>query len=648
MKTSLRNVSSLVASALALALLAPPTWATEEDGLSDLTLEELMKIVITSASKREESIYKAPSVMEVITAEEIKKLGANNLRDVLDRATSVQVIGSDFNPENVVSIRGQALQHENNHVLMLINGRPLRESTSQGLVASFLAGFPLDLVESIEIIRGPGSVLYGSSAFSGVINVKTVSVDQLETAALKATYGSFNSIGFDGHAAIGSEDASLLIGVKSWDSDGWTIDFTDQTGNSDSFKTADDDIGIVLTANYRKLSVNGFYGRTRQHAVQPTGTYPIRTLDHQNGFLDLGYEHGVGRGWKANYNLTYNEFDMGDVNITNDDLLGEVTFGGAVGEKVQLLVGGVYERHHVVFEDNELANQKYVNTSKKLYTLYGQADWDALDWLKLTLGFQYAKEPDLPSGTSPRLGAVGHFESGWGFKLLYGEAFRTATWVERAIDAPGIIVGNPELQPETIATAEAQVNHHGTRHSVALTYYHSTMEDLIKRVGFPIEFENLGEIVFDGVEAEGKLIGDSYSLFGSVTYQTNEDENGVKNSTFTPEWMAKAGATFDVTSGFTLGVADSYFGDPTQVREVNPWVAEVNPEPQSYHLVTLNAMLDFNELTGKKGGTSWKLQVFFDNVLDEEIHFSDINSYHVNSFQIRSGRAVYARVTVGF
>ena len=79
------------------------------------------------------------------------------------------MIGSTFNPENVINIRCQGLQHENNHVLLLINGRPFRESAGQGFVASFLAGFPIDLVDSIEIIRGPGSVLYGSSAFAGEV-----------------------------------------------------------------------------------------------------------------------------------------------------------------------------------------------------------------------------------------------------------------------------------------------------------------------------------------------------------------------------------------------------------------------------------------------------------------------------------------------
>jgi outer membrane receptor for ferrienterochelin and colicins len=619
----------------------------QEASLDELSLEQLLEVVITSASKRAENINEAPSVMQVITSEDIRKLGANNLRDVFERATSVQTFGSTMIPENVVSIRGQGLQHENNHVLLLLNGRPFRESVASGLVASMLAGFPIDLIESIEIIRGPGSVLYGTSAFSGVINIKTKSADTLGNGSASTSYGSFNSFTLQGHGAAASEDWNVVAGARFMDSDGWDYSFTDQNGTSDSFKTADQDVAAVVVANYKDLTVNAFYGRTEQAALQPTGAYPVRLGAQANGMVDVGFLQRFGGDWNARYNLTYNEFDWTDIAIRSNDILGEVVVQGTAGDKVGLTFGTTYEDHDGTFEGTAL--QEFGHVSKQLYSLYGQVDFKLAGWMKVVGGLQYNNPRDLSSGFSPRFGVIGNFQTGWGFKLLHGEAFRSATFVERSIVAPGIIRGNPALAPEEIATSEAQLFYHQERFNVAVTRYHSAMTNLIRRVGFPIQFENSGRISFDGYEVEGKaLLGKHVSFSGNFTYQDNEDEFGARNTTFTPSTMAKAGVTYDADTGFTLGLYDSYFGNPSQAREFFPGVPDVNPEASNYHLMTLNAVLDLNEIRKSSGSARWTVQMFVDNLLDQSIYFPDINAQRVNSFPIRPGRSVSGTVKVSF
>jgi outer membrane receptor for ferrienterochelin and colicin len=634
-----------------LLAFASPLRAQEpsepDASLDDLSLEQLLEVVITSASKRPENINEAPSVMEVITAEDIRRLGANNLRDVFERATSVQTFGSTMIPENVVSIRGQGLQHENNHVLLLLNGRPFRDSVASGLVASMLAGFPIDMIESIEIIRGPGSVLYGTSAFSGVINIKTKSADALGNGSASTSYGSFNTLTLSGHGAAASEDWSVVAGARFLDSDGWDYSFTDQTLTSDTFKTADQDVGAVVVANYKDLTVNGFWGRSRQAALQPTGAYPVRMGEQTNGMVDVGFLHRFGGNWNARYNLTYNDFDWSDIAIKSSDILGEVVLQGNAGEKVGLTFGTTYEHHNGTFEETPL--QQLVQVSKQLYSLYGQVDFKVADWMKVVGGLQYNDPRDLSSGFSPRFGVIGNFQTGWGFKLLHGEAFRSATFVERSIIAPGIISGNPGLVPEEIATSEAQLFYHQERFNIAATRYHSAMTDLIRRVGFPIQFENSGRISFDGYEVEGKaLLSEHVTFSGNFTYQNNEDESGARNTTFTPSTMAKAGVTYDADTGLTLGLFDSYFGNPSQAREFVPNVPEVNPDATSYHLMTLNAVLDLNKIRGSSGNARWTIQMFVDNLLDQSIYFPDINAQQVNSFPIRPGRSIFGTVKVSF
>ncbi len=136
-------------------------------------LLELEQLLVTTASKSAERIADAPGVVSVISAEDIRNFGARNLLEVLDRAPATYGIGSYLYPQNVLSIRGDVLTHFDNHVLLLFDGRPVRESIYGGLNAAIYTSFPVEAIERIEVIRGPGSVLYGTNAYAGVVNVIT-------------------------------------------------------------------------------------------------------------------------------------------------------------------------------------------------------------------------------------------------------------------------------------------------------------------------------------------------------------------------------------------------------------------------------------------------------------------------------------------
>lgn len=652
------KADTFVLSVFAIVLLtvwSAPAAELADEELLDMDFAKLLDVSVTVASKKAEHVQDAPGVVTVVTAEEIALSGANNLRDVFNRLPSTQVYGSSFIPDNVVSVRGQTFQHENNHMLLLINGRPFRDSAAAGFSSALFNGFPVELVERIEMIRGPGSVLYGSSAFSGVINIVTKTADKLEPGSISASYGNFNSFGLGASIAKKTDDWSVVAAVQSLESDGWDYSFTDQTGASDTFDTDDDDIGTFIAATYKNLTINGFYGEARQRAMQPNGLYPVRDILIQRQWVDVGYVQDLTSGGNIKYNVTYNGFDFGDVEIYSDDILGEVTAELPIVENLNLMLGGTWANDDVLFSDQNPLQRNTAHSNQN-FSSYAQADYKPLDWLKLVAGVQYNEPRDADNGTSPRFAAIANFNENWGLKILHGDAFRSPSFVETDIDATPIfpiILGNPKLDPEKITTTDVQLFYQADKYSAAVTYYQSEITDLIERVpGGPITFTNQGgDIDFEGVELEGKAhLSKHFRLSGNVTWQTNENRLGEDDSTYTPNWMAKAGCTYDSHTGYTIGLHENYFGDPAQVKEFanGAGVANQNPLAEKYHLMTLNVTWDINKLWNRQTPMQPIVSLYVDNLLDEEIRFPDINAQHVNSIPIYSGRAAYVKLALKF
>ncbi len=182
--------------------------------LSELTLADLLNMQVITASKKAENSTDAPGIISTITAEEIKYLGANSILDILERATSIQPLGSTLFPSNLAVTRGDLRSLYDNHMLILINGRPDREGVLGGINSPVYTGFPVEMIERIEIIRGPGSVLYGSNAFAGVINIITRSQETKSSLKVKAGGGEFGTVLGSVTGSWAKEDFTAKISAK--------------------------------------------------------------------------------------------------------------------------------------------------------------------------------------------------------------------------------------------------------------------------------------------------------------------------------------------------------------------------------------------------------------------------------------------------
>ena len=167
------------------------TYAYEDNAEEDLMALYGGEEFISIATGVDQPLNKAPAVVSVLTAKEIERIGATDIDEILETVPGLHVArdAAGYNP--VYTFRGISAQY-NPQVLMLINGVPLT-NLFQGDRNLVWGGMPVQAIKKIEVIRGPGSALYGADAFAGVINIVTREADGKESFEAGVRYGTYNT-----------------------------------------------------------------------------------------------------------------------------------------------------------------------------------------------------------------------------------------------------------------------------------------------------------------------------------------------------------------------------------------------------------------------------------------------------------------------
>ncbi len=638
----------LLLSSLTLAEDAAPLDPEMETILS-LDLEEL--ITVSVASKRNEAVVEAPGIISVITAEEIERFGYRNLPDILNRQPHMLVTGHDVLDQANVVVRGVRTTGLPTQVLLLLNGRPIRDENLSSSYIGFMKGFPVEAIEKIEIIRGPGSVLYGSNAMAGVINVITRRTQEGKQAAAKLTYGSFAHRRAVVHAGINSNDFTADVTLRAINIEGDNFNnITGTAGSTGTFSTGEEGLALTLQASWKSLTLNSYLSNLREDSPTQAFVFPSTENTVQNYWFDLGYQHAINPDWSLNANMTFNGVDSFTVNNFNG-IMFEANTQGRLTDNIGLLLGGSYERLHG--EDDLFMPDSTIDRA----SIYLQGDYRPIDPLKLVAGLQYNKPEMLSGDLSLRLAAIYSFNQQWTLKLLYGEAFRNPTLISQFVNlaVPGGSVGNPALEPETMETVDMQLAYQDKQLSTSLTFFHSHQQNLQVLEPIPgnplnlTQFQNKGEIDYYGIEWEGKWqLTKHLMLIGNASYQTNEDNNGLEFSTFAPDWMVKSGLGYNTNQGVELSLFNSYFGaSPTQIPDVNP-ASNVNPPVESYNLLSANLVIEPAELFNNARLSGLSVSVFGQNLLDEEIYVPSAGRLAINSIPDLAGRGIYLSLGYDF
>ncbi|MDP2875435.1 MAG: TonB-dependent receptor plug domain-containing protein [Holophaga sp.] len=634
-----------------LLILGLPLCAqvpVDQDKLNQ-ELMDLLNTPVSVASKKAESVAQAPGIVTVISKTEIEGYAARNLGEIMSRVVGTAFLSPDIFVNQSVVVRGQENTPYNNHILVLLNGRPVRDPVSGGLNGSIWNAFPLASLDHLEIIRGPGSVLYGSCAYSAVVNIVTKTGRESGiSGGVTLSGGSQGGFGQQDYITIRQGDFQGLVAATHFSDRGPEYGFTDYEGNFGQHKFDRRTTGIVTNLSYKGFTLNAYQGKFQSYTLNGgSEAWDPANLQRQTlSQADLGYSKELNKFVTLGVNVTYNKTDWATEPITNpvDTRANALLYEGTVQirpmDGFNIVLGGGGE------SASWNGTGLLVLGEQKSNFLYTQLDY-RISAVKLIGGVQYNKLDGIPGKASPRLGVVVDFTPELGAKVLYSTAFRKGYPLETGFNHP-VFRGNLDLKPELITTTEAQFFYQGKKGGATFTYYSSkTADTIIRRVipfdnpppGLPpiyLKYFNGDSWKYSGFELEGKLSVSRALMFtGSASYQTNENPDGLKNAALHANTMIKLGMLYQ-GENWSAGLFDNYNSAPKPTTLANPGSANVNHPAEAFNWLT--ARLTWTPWTDGKSAVNLTLDG--ENLLGTGIYYPDYPNKAVNTLiPLSAGRS---------
>jgi outer membrane receptor for ferrienterochelin and colicins len=533
---------------------------------------------VFGASKYEQKITEAPSYVTIVTREEIKKYGYRNLADVLRSVPGFYV--SYDRTYHYAGIRGFSQPGDyNSRLLTLVDGHRINDGIyDQGPIGN---DFPvdIDLMERIEIIRGPSSSLYGTNALFGTINVITRKGRNLKGGEISGEIGSHET--YKGRATYGnrfSNGLEFLLSGSFYDSQGadhYYKEFDDPSTNNGTASGVDDEQygKTLLTASFRDFTFQAAYA-SRDKTI-PTASWetvfndPANFAKDKHGYLDVRYEKILPNDWGVLARLYYDQYrysesyqyDLAapgnppDLLLTKDFSKAEwwgqeLQISKSLFGKHKIILGGEFRDNFTLDQMNydESPYSLHLDDRRDSYNwaLFFQGDFKILDNLVFNGGLRYDDYSTFGGTTSPRLALIYDPLERTTLKLIFGEAFRAPNAYELYYTDGGTTMkSNPSLEPEKIKTYELILERYlGDHLRMVFSGFYYDINNLITQTIDPADnlltFGNLSQVKAKGVdmELEGKWPN---GIEGRISYSYQKAQDKVTNELLvnSPTHLAK-------------------------------------------------------------------------------------------------------------
>jgi iron complex outermembrane receptor protein len=571
-----------------------PSFSVELAELESETAEELLLFFeeeeLTIATRHKTPVKKAPAIATVITAKEIRNMGARNLMDVLKRMPGIGISIANFTIMPALEVRGIRTD-KSEKILFMLDGHRLN-SPLNGTAFMYFNDIPVENIKRIEVMRGPGSALYGANAFLAVVNIVTKGVEDIKVLQITAGGGSFDTQHYNLLFGHDKEKLKITGHLDYLDTDG-ASSYIEQDTDGISGHTLEwkekTDIGINVI--YEDITFRGRYIRKKAGPyIGISNALNDETVqDYQIGLADLAYyrkltdiidlkvrlygditvndplwEQRSEGFYNPKSGYTYTDGMLGNPSATGRTLGSEVMMDYKLPNHL-LTTGIMYEDERQYdtgrsinfdpytfeptdFHDVTETGNYTKDISRDIWAVYMQDVWSITGNASLTAGIRHDHYSDFGGTTNPRAGLVWEFLEDTSLKLLYGSAFRSPYFDELYYFNNPVYGGNPDLEPEEIKTYEAGLEHRFLKkHTARLNYFYNNISNLIvfgPKPGptQPRVYENRSSAEVQGIELEllSDFDNDNYGYF-NYSYQNPRDGDTDERLPDVPSHRANAG-----------------------------------------------------------------------------------------------------------
>ncbi|MDR3762852.1 MAG: TonB-dependent receptor [Acidobacteriota bacterium] len=583
----------------------------------------MLQSKVYSASKYEQREAEAPSSISVISAEDIRRNGYRTLFEALRSVTGFYT--KNHGTYTTMGVRGFAPPGDSNgRLLLLINGHALNNNIDGS--ATLGEDFPvdMDLIDRIEIVRGPSSSLYGTNAFFGVVNV-VIRPGNNRGSEVSAETGSLGTYKASATYNLERGGTQALVNGSYWETA--APSHLDKVQNPANYNGAHNQSRRI----YAMAVSHGFTLQAAASSLQthdPTSTEWCGRCHQTNtqsttftGYADLQYEHKVWKDTQLTARAYYDTYAAHDKvndlrNCTESRCHGPLyNYDSAHGDRAGVemkLSRRFYDRHTVTigadYRDNFRQNQQnyyvepeistarnsnfaYARTSA-LWGVYGEGEFRLTPRLILNVGLRADHyNYSVGSTVNPRGALIYSPRKSTNLKLLYGSGFRAPSFDEM-YSATMASKASPNLKAETIRSYEGVWEEqlgHNTSLSVAGFYNH---------IGSYIEQQTTESNGIDGtvflnsrataggaeMEVRSKL---SNGVEGrlSYTYQNAHNDDAASPLPDSPKHLAKAKVAAPLFHGILTPAVEAQY----MSRSATIWPATAPSAPPVLMNVTLSS-----------------------------------------------------------
>lgn len=497
----------------------------------ELSLMEGIEEVSNIATKTRLNIDRTPAFITILYRNTLEAQGIDTVYEALSLIPGVELSIEATGARQIV-FRGIK---EKGKIKLLVDGVPVN-NTFRGSMYHYL-DFPAELVDRIEVIRGPGSVLYGSNAINAVINVITRSGSDLADSGLFASTASYAQHKAGGIYTYRNDQFRLSLDAYRQQSDKRLDAGPDatQTYKGETYEALRDySAGLrVDTENWHLLArtkdstqggTYGGYNFLEQDKHRPgirnithSGELTYRTvsgihefelkagLNHYEQHVDTTFipqgAHPVSASGDIVYNSGYQE----------SGAYAEMTVKSAVSTD-HTLVYGLYSNYTESQQENFASNHPLVSSTdiikpdvtRSIQAAYLQSSYTLSETLDILAGIRADHYSDFGDAVSPRLAAVYSVAPETNLKVMYSRAFRAPSWVELYSRATPISTGDDSLGAETADTFEVGV---------------VTKQDIENLVRFNLFYTNVNDIIYRDTTSYYTQEGTSHFYGGELEYK---------------------------------------------------------------------------------------------------------------------------------